>query len=149
MKKSCTELKRSIFSISRFALILLVFAASSCAPEEEEPTPVDDRDKFVSANGWSCQENSSQTGASTFTVHITKSSSNTAQIQLENFYNYGFQNKAIASVNGSSFTIASQQISGNTVQGSGTLQSNGSITMNYTVNTGSAIDTCTAVMTKL
>lgn len=138
---------KRLLSLSRLALILSILAVSSCQPdEEEEPTPVDERDKFVAS--WTCQENSTQTGPSTFTVHITKSSSNSSQIQLENFYNFGFQNKAIATISGSSFSIASQQISGNTISGSGALQSNGTITMNYTVNNGSAIDTCSAVMTK-
>lgn len=142
---------RKLLSLSRFALLLVVLATASCQPDEDqpEPTPTDDRDKFVNTNGWSCQENSSQTGASTFTVHILKSSANSSDIQIENFYNFGFQNKATAAVNGSSFTIASQQLSGNTIQGSGAYQSNGTITMNYTVNNGSAIDTCSAVLTKI
>jgi hypothetical protein len=129
----------------------MVLAVSSCAPEEENPTPTptDDRDRFVNANGWSCQENSSETGASTFTVHILKSSSSTTQIQIENFYNFGFTNKATATTSGNSFTIASQQLSGNTIQGSGALQANGTITMNYTVNNGTTIDNCTAVLTKI
>jgi hypothetical protein len=142
---------KKLLSLSRYAAILMVLAASSCAPEEEDPTPTtnDDRDRFVNTNGWSCQENSSQTGASTFTVHILKSSSSTTQIQIENFYNFGFANKATASASGNSFTIASQQLSGNTIQGSGALQANGTITMNYIVNNGSAIDTCSAVLTKI
>lgn len=144
---------RKSLSLSRFALILaLMVTAVSCAPEEDEepdPTVTDDRDKFVHSNGWSCAENSSQSGTSTFTVHINKSTTNESQIFIENFYNFGFQNKATASVSGSSFTIASQQLAGNTVQGSGTMQSNGTVTMNYTVNSGSAIDTCTATLTKI
>lgn len=142
---------KKLLSLSRLSILLIVMMTAACQPDEEEetPTPTDERNKFVHANGWSCAENSSQSGASTFTVHITKSTSNTAQIQIENFYNFGFQNKATATVSGSSFSIASQQLSGNTIQGSGTLQSNGTITMNYTVNSGSTIDTCTATLTKI
>ena len=130
----------------------MILSAASCAPEEEEepdPTTTDARDKFVHTNGWSCAESSSQSGTSSFTVHINKSTSNTSQIFIENFYNFGFQNKATATVSGSSFTIASQTLAGNTVQGSGTMQGNGTVTMNYTVNSGSSIDTCTATLTKI
>lgn len=144
---------RNLFPLSRFALIFaLIMTAVSCAPEEEEepePTITDDRDMFVHSNGWSCAENSSQSGPSTFTVHINKSTTNSSQIFIENFYNFGFQNKATATVSGSSFTIASQQLAGNTIQGNGTMQANGTVTMNYTVNSGSAIDTCTATLTKI
>lgn len=143
------SLNKPVGRLLRAAVVIMVMMVSACVPdEEEEPTPTDDRDKFVHGNGWSCAETSSMNGNSTFTVHINKSSSNADQVVIENFYGLGFPVKATATVNGNSLTIASQQLSGNTVQGSGNYQANGTVTMNYTVNTGSGIDTCSATLTK-
>ncbi|MEW6468238.1 MAG: hypothetical protein AB1458_04900 [Bacteroidota bacterium] len=125
------------------AFALTVFMAS-CA--DEEPTPADDRDKFVGS--FTCQENSQQNGNSTFTIHVNKSASSETQIEIENFYNLGFQNKATASVSGGNFTIASQLFSGNTISGSGSSTGSTTFTMTYYVNDGSTIDTCSATCTK-
>lgn len=127
-----------------FAAIALAIFISSCA--DEEPTPTDDRDKFVGA--FTCQESSSANGSSTFTIHVNKSASVSTEIEIENFYNLGFQNKAIAGVSASSFNIASQLYSGNTINGSGTSTGSTTFNMTYYVNDGSSIDTCTATCTK-
>ena len=116
----------------------------SCA--DEPTTPADERDKFVGS--FTCQETSTQNGASTFTIHVNKSSTVDTEVEIENFYNLGFQNKAIAGVSGSSFTIASQLYSGNTINGSGTSTGSTTFSMTYYVNDGSAIDTCSATCTK-
>jgi hypothetical protein len=133
---------KHLFSLLILSSVLLV----GCQPEEEDPTPSDDRDKFIGT--WSCAETSSQNGSSTFEVHINKSTTSTSQVVIENFYNYGFNKSATASISGSSLTIASQSFSGTTIQGSGTSNSSTKISMNYTVNDGSDTDTVSAVLTK-
>ena len=127
--------------LAAFTLALFI---SSCA--DEPTTPADERDKFVGS--FTCQETSTQNGGSTFTVHVNKSSSVTTEMEIENFYNLGFQNKAIAGVSGSAFTISSQLYSGNTINGSGTSTGSTTFNMSYYVNDGSTIDTCTATCTK-
>jgi len=134
MKKLTPYLAAFILSVSFY----------SCA--EEEPTPTDVRDKF--AGSFTCQESSQQNGSSTFTIHVNKSSTVEAEIEIENFYNLGFQNKAIATVNASSFAIGSQLFSGNTINGSGSSTGSTTFNMTYYVNDGSSIDTCTATCTK-
>lgn len=127
-------------------LFLLGYALPGCQPDETTE-PTDDRDKFVAA--WTCAENSSQTQNSSFTVDINKSASVTTQIEIENFYNVGFSNKAKAEISGSSLTIPSQLYSGKQIHGSGTMVSNNTITMTYYVDLGSGtIDTCTATLTR-
>jgi hypothetical protein len=134
-----------------FVILLLSVVLFSCQPEEKEvPTPADPRDNFEGS--WTCAETSKQNGNSTFTVHIVKSTNNSSQVVLENFYNYGFNKTLNADISGSSITIASQLFSGtNRVSGNGTL-SGSKINMNYVVDDGAgtaaAYDTCKAVLTK-
>lgn len=142
---------KKISKLSVFLFLLTIsIIETSCVPEEtENPTPTDERDKFVGS--WKCEENSSINGNSTFTIDINKSTTEKSQVILENFYNYGFNKTAIATVSGNTLTIPSQTFSGtNTLSGSGTLSADGKKIqdLNYTVNDGSSDDNCTAVLTK-
>lgn len=129
-----------------FLLLSPTFFFSSCQPDEE-PAPTDARDVYVAA--WTCNETSSQVGASSFEVHINKVTSNTTQVQIENFYSMGFGFNAKADINGNSMTISQQTVNGNQVHGSGTKTGTNSISLTYYVNNGSGIDTCTASLTRL
>lgn len=131
-----------------FAGLLLVTAVfvNSCA-EEEPVTPSDDRDKLV--DGWTCTENSSQAGSSTYTVLISKSTTNTAEVLLENFYDISNQIKARVTVSGNNLTIPQQLLNGNQLNGSGSMSGTNSFTLTYYINNGSTIDTCTAVFTRI
>ena len=120
-----------------------VFVA--CQPEEE-PAPADARDVYVAS--WTLNENSSEIGATTYTVHINKVTSNTTQVQIENFYNIGFSFKANVNIDGSSMVIPQQTYNGNQLHGSGTKTGANSINMTYYVNNGTTIDTCTAVLSR-
>lgn len=126
------------------AVLPIAFVAFSCQPEEEGP--VDDRDKFVDV--WQCVEQSSQIGQTTYDVHINLSGTNSSQVLMENFYNVGFSFKAVANVSGSNLTLNQQTYNASQLQGSGAMSGNNTINLNYTVNDGSAIDTCTAVLTR-
>jgi len=120
-----------------------------CQPEEEpEPTPSDDRDAFVDT--WDCDETSSQTGFTSFNVHINKSTTSSSQVLIENFYNVGFQFKAVANVSGSTLVFPSQIYNGNTLTGNGTKVSANTINLTYYVDQGGGnVDTCTAVLNRL
>ena len=117
----------------------------ACQPEEE-PTPADARDVYVAS--WNLNENSSLIGPNQYTVHINKSTTNTSQVQIENFYNIGFAFKANVNINGNSMTIPQQTYNGNQLHGSGTKTGANSISMTYYVNNGTTIDTCTAVLSR-
>ncbi len=128
------------------AAIVLSLVLVSCAPEEDPP-PTDDRDKFVGS--WTCPEQSSQNGLSTFTIHINKSTTNSTQMDIENFYNAGFSNRAVVNVSGNSFSASNQPFAGftiTTVSGNSTGAS--TLTMNYIIQNGSVFDTCSASCTK-
>lgn len=134
------------FPLKKYFLALLpvAFFAVSCQPEPQEPA--DDRDKFVDV--WHVVENSSQIGTTNYDVHINLSTTNTSQVLMENFYNVGFSFKAVANVSGSNLTLNSQTYNSSQLQGSGSMNGNNTINMNYTVDDGSAVDTCTATLTR-
>lgn len=135
-----------LFRLGLSALVL-TFTLVSCQPDDPEPTPTDDRDKFVGA--WTCPENSSQNGNSTFTIHINKSTSNSAQIEIENFYNASFSNRATATVSGNTFSASGQPYAGFTITSlSGNSTGASTLTMNYIIQNGSIYDTCSANCTK-
>jgi hypothetical protein len=132
----------------KIVLLAALFTSSffvACQPEEE-PAPADARDVFV--DSWTLTENSSQIGQTTYTVHINKVSSNTTQVQVENFYNIGFAFKANVNIDGSSMAIPQQTYNGNQLHGSGTKTGANSINMTYYVNNGTTIDTCTATLSR-
>ncbi len=126
-------------------VISITVVFSACQPDQQ-PTPTDARDVYVAS--WTCNENSSQIGPSVFTVHINKVTSSTTQVQIENFYNIGFNFNAKVEITGSSMSIPVQTINGNQVHGSGTKTGANSISLTYYVNNGSGIDTCTATLAR-
>jgi hypothetical protein len=135
--------KRTTFATGILLLSLALLPA--CAPEET-PDPADERDKFV--DGWNVAENSSLAGASNYVVLISKSTTNSSEVLLENFYDLGNQHKARMSVSGNTLTIPQQTLNGNQLSGSGTLSGNNTFTLTYTVNNGTTIDNCTATCTR-
>ncbi len=137
-------LKSIQFRKLALAIIPIAFLVVSCQPDEAEPA--DDRDKFVDV--WHVVETSSQIGNTPYDVHINLSTTNTSQVLMENFYNVGFSFKAVASVSGTSLTLANQTYNSSQLQGNGSMNGNNTINMSYTVNDGSSIDTCTAVFTR-
>ncbi len=135
-----------IMKTRKTALVVLLFVSAlfvACQPEEEAPAG---RDVYIAA--WTLNETSSQIGATSYTVHINAVTANTTQVQIENFYNFGFSFKAIADINGNTMTLAQQTYNGNQLHGSGTKTGTNSINMSYYVNNGTTIDTCTAILSR-
>lgn len=137
-------LKSISFRNLALALLPVTFFVVACQPDGQEPT--DDRDKFVDV--WHVVEQSSIIGQTPYDVHINLSTTATTEVLMENFYNVGFGFKARAVVSGSNLTLNSQTYNSSQLQGSGSMSGNNTINMSYTVDDGSAIDTCTAVMTR-
>lgn len=132
-----------------FTIILAGIFLSSCA-EDQKDDPIspstDARDKYVAY--WDVIENSAIAGQNSFVVNITKSTSNSTEIILNNFS--GLSVSARASVSNNILTIPYQQIGTiGFTQGSGTLTNATSISLSYTNTIGaSAADNCTAVFSK-
>lgn len=132
------------------SMILSGLFLASCAsdkkddPSAQEPT-TDPRDKFVAH--WSVNENSATAGTNTHTVNITKSTTNSGEIIINNFS--GLSVSARVSVNNSILTIPYQQIGSiGFTKGSGTLTSATNISMSYTTTISTSRDSCTATYTK-
>ncbi|MGI8893667.1 MAG: hypothetical protein ACR2GN_09440 [Bacteroidia bacterium] len=131
-------------------IVLTVVFIASCAKEDDPINGVSDaRSKYVGT--WTAQETSSVFGTSTYSITISTSNSNNEDILLKNFYNLGAGTVTIGTVNidggGNSIQIKQQQISGNTISGSGTYGS-GKITFNFTSNDGQTVDNVTVSATK-
>lgn len=133
----------------RYLIFLAAFTGFlvSCDPNDNSPDDTDPRDKFV--GNWTCNENSTQNGSSTFTVNISLNSGNSTQIYIANLYALGTSNKVYAVVAGDNATIPQQNIGSYTANGSGSMYSNDTkIDFDYYMNDGADKDTCSAVFTK-
>lgn len=132
-----------------FITVAIFFA--SCAsnknddPNSQQPSS-DLRDNFVA--NWNVTENSTFANQTSFVVNITKSTTNSNEIILNNFSE--LSESVRASVSNNNITIPYQQIGivGFT-QGSGTLTNANTMSLTYTNSIGPPpADNCTAVFTK-
>jgi hypothetical protein len=139
---------KKIFPFALGAALFGSLMLGSCAKEEEpEPeTPVATDPRAAFRGTWYISETSTQTGLATYNLTISDST-NASFIQFA--YLYGYHTKIRATVSGSSLTIPSQTVEGNSVSGTGVLTNANQINMSYWVNQGGgSIDTLTAVLTK-
>ena len=90
-------------------------------------------------------------GSDVFNISLAAGTSSNDQVVIANFYNT-IANGVVATVNGSTLTIADQEPDNNgiTLSGSGTYD-NGVLTITYTLidTSNGNTDSCTAVCTKL
>jgi hypothetical protein len=118
----------------------MIFLAS-CADEDDPTGTGDDRAKF---NGsWTCNETSQQQGSSTYTITVTNDATSADKIVVKNFYNLGTSTNTFIVIDGNNMTIQAQQVSGNTLSGTGTY-SNGAFTVNFSADDGQNVDQVTA-----
>lgn len=142
-------MKKIVLSLVVVVSLYLV----SCTPDKKDdpsaPSPTADaRDKYTGT--WQCNENSQVSGATSYTINITKSTSSSSEILIEKFYNVISQPRA--SVSGNNITIPYQSLASlGFASGTGTLSISGTnLAMKYIVKIGSnPNDTCTASCTKL
>lgn len=135
-----TRILNKILFLSLFFLLTM----SKCTEDEI----VDARDKFT--GNWTCYESSKVFGPSTFSVVISKSETNPAQILMQNFYHAGNDEQAYGSVSGNSVNIPKQPICNGDYQlwGSGYMESDTKITWLYYSDDGQEIDTVNATFTR-
>ncbi len=135
---------KNLFVLAIIGLVVSCADKKSDDPSSPQPT-TDPRDKFVAY--WTVNETSALAGANNHTVNIVKSTTNSNEIQLNNFS--GLSVSARASVNNNFITIPYQQLGSiGFTQGTGTLTSATSISMNYTTTISTNRDSCTAIYTK-
>ncbi len=128
----------------------LCFIALFSACQKDDTTDnTDIRTDFIGS--WKCVQTSKITGASEFTVTITKDTGNDSRINLENFYKLGAYSvyANISTVVAEALEIPVQTVQSNIIKGSGTQINDTKINFEYTVDDGNETDTLTAVFTKL
>lgn len=136
--------------INFLSLLFIGLITASCADNKSDDSSSlepnsDSRDKFVAY--WNVNETSALSGPNSHTVNIIKSTSNSNEVQLNNFS--GLSLSARASVNNNILTIPYQQLGSlGFTQGTGTLTSATSISFNYTTTIGTSRDSSTAIYTK-
>ncbi len=133
-----------LFYIASLVIGLLVISCKSDKKDDpSSPSPTTDaRDKYTGS--WLCNENSKVSGATSYTISISKSSSNSSEILIDHFYD--LQAQARASVAGNNITIPYQQLGSiGFAKGTGTLSSTGtSLALSYTTSVAGNRDSCTA-----
>lgn len=131
-------------TISKLLLLILMFAFTACELDEElDPLdPGDDRDKFVGS--WLFSETIIR--STSYQVTISNDPSNSSQVRLSNLGNIG--SSAYGIVTNSRITVPSQDVSGMSIEGSGTLTSTNEMEWEYTITADGNQDVCTAIATK-
>lgn len=142
-------MKKLFKTFAAVALIGSISFLSSCDKVCDEGYEGDDcktqiRAKFLGA--WQGPETCT-VGTDNYTLTIASSSTDVLKITLTNIYGSAFV--ASATVSGSNFTVANQNVGASvTVQGSGSVNGN-ALTFTYTIADGSTSNTCTFNGTKL
>ena len=145
MKKIFTAL----MVIASFATVTTITSCTkTCDPGfEGSDCKTEVRTKIV--GNYSVVETCSSTGAASYTVAISKSTTDVTKVIVTPFAGYpGIT--GIISVDGTTLTIASQTVAGYTFSGTGTINNGGtSITANYTISDGTNSESCPGTWTKL
>jgi hypothetical protein len=124
---------------------LLTIGLISCQSDEAVSPQQDERDKFIGT--WNVSSNGSVSGPLNYSIVISASSSNPAQILMDQF---DFRSPGVITtgdVAGNNIVIYPQLINGDTINGTGNY-ANSKITFTYTVKDGIETDVVTATATK-
>lgn len=128
----------------KYGYIIISLLLISCDPDDSLLNNEDVRDDLT--GNWLVTENSSLLGFRTYEVDIFKDSENQSKINILNFYKMGANDSAyatISTVETNTLTIPYQSISGNIIDGYGTLDGS-EINLIYYVDDGNDADTITA-----
>lgn len=128
-----------------FLSLLLALSFSSCETDDEAVPGQDERDKFLGS--WNVNASGSVSGSLNYTIQITASANEPAQILMKNFDFQGMGTQIVGEVAGNNVLINTQVINGDTIAGSGSY-SNQKINFSYTVKDGITTDVVSAVATK-
>jgi hypothetical protein len=132
-----------------FYLFILLLLINSCQKDDSSNTSPAVNYKSMEGT-WICSENSVINKTSKYSVKITvDDTKNPPEIYIANFYQYGYDYKAILKVLNNSFTIPQQIICSSTVQGSGYINSGLNIIQStYSVSDMAERDSVYATYTK-
>lgn len=145
MNKAHTTKKTGNFV--RFFLFCLILTTVVFSCQKLDDATDDERDNLVGS--WTCNESGQEYGQQNFLVTISKSTTDTTKILIDNFYGLGTGNKVSLKMNSLNLTIPGQTVDGNQISGSGSVSSNyNTINLSYTVVGGGTTDHVTAVFTK-
>ena len=149
-------MKKLVSFLSAAALVAALMTAQSCAKTcdagyEGSDCKTEMRAKFLNANGWSADETGSRSGHTVppFTVNINTTADGVAKVHITNMWN-SFAHDVVATVNGSTFSIANQSPDADqfSISGSGTLTGS-TIAVTYSVSdTSGHTDAVTGTWTK-
>ena len=124
--------------------ITIITMLAACAPDEDDDLIIDDRDKFTGT--WTCNDNGSTSGTSTYTV-VVERVGELDSVRIKNFYFLGNANAVTGKVSGNSISLPKQTSDGININGSGSFSNNG-FSITYTAIDGSVVDNGTAVYSK-
>jgi len=138
---------RKLINWCPLGLVLFVsmFLTGGCAGEFED-TFADPVEKFL--GNWKATESSKVFGAGyVYDVNISRIPGRFSEVNIQNFYMQGPDQKARALITGNNLTISEQTIANGsiTIRGSGQISA-GVITMNYTAHSGADLDVVTAIL---
>lgn len=115
------------------ALLLVAFALISCEKDDNNVNTTTTRADYVGS--WTCSE-TPVAKTLYYDCVISVDANTTDNIKLQNFA--GLNLTAFAIVNGKSVILPKQTISGNTIEGYGTMENTNYITWQYYVKTGNS-----------
>ncbi len=138
-------MKKILYISIAFIGLFITSCASNSKDEDTVAPSTDARDKYIAQ--WVVTENTTSSGTNTHTVTITKSTTNSNEIILNNFSSLPVSVRA--SVSNNNLTIPFQQMGSiGFTQGSGVYNSSNSMSLAYTTTISTSIDTCTATYAK-
>jgi hypothetical protein len=128
-------------------IISISFYYTSCQKDDSETT----NSPSSIIDTWNCSENSSQLGPSSYQVDISKDTSSTNKVIIDNFYHLGIGKEVKATLSGQTLTVINESVDGYLFNGTGTIASNNnSISWSFTAddNSGSP-DNVTATYSRM
>lgn len=147
MIKVCTT--KITCKYGRFLRFLIVFGFmffSSCEIQNDNESN-DERDYITGT--WKCQELDQSNNPINFEAVISKHTSDTTKIWVDNFSGLGKGIKVSVGMGGHLLTVSQQTVDGNKISGSGNISSSyNQINWTYSIDDGGGKVNYTAVFTK-
>lgn len=144
-------MKKFLNTFVVFAAMTAMVSVSSCtktcdAGYEGSDCKTEVRSKIVGT--YSVSETCSTTGPASYSVTISKSSSDVLKVLIVPFGGYPALT-GTATVDGTAVTVTAQTVGSYTFNGTGTIVNGGSsLSMSYSMTIGSTTETCTGTWTK-
>ncbi len=116
-------------------VITCLFFMTSCAPEDDDIkfTP----EEMVGT--YNCAENSTIYNQSNYEVKVTKSTTGSEQIMIENFYQLGLGTFIKVNILGSDLVIPNQVVNDIKISGDGIIVNENRMNLNYTADDGGGV----------